>query len=156
MRHSEGASNEDAAALDAPRVDSALIPVHIDGQELLPLSDTGCEVDLVCSDMAQKCNLAVHCLAQPLQLRFADGRHNATIGEVRGVKSELQMEMLLLTISDFHVRPVHHDVILGMRWVTQWKARMRPVQAPHRGMRVRKLKTDCTSQFSQRRLFQLR
>lgn len=29
-------------------------------------------------------------------------------------------------VRDFYVGPVHHAVILGMPWVTQWKARMRP------------------------------
>ena len=33
------------------------------------------------------------------------------------------------TVWEFYVEPVHHDLILGMPWVTQWKARTRPLQA---------------------------
>ena len=72
-----GASKEDAAARDPPRVNSALIRVYINGQELLALLDTGCEVDLVSEETARRCNLPVHSLAQSLRLRFADGRQNA-------------------------------------------------------------------------------
>ena len=59
-----GASKEDAAARDPPRVNSALIRVCINGQELLALLDTGCEVDLVSAqnyflDSGWRQNLAV-------------------------------------------------------------------------------------------------
>ena len=51
-------------------------------------------------------------------------------GKVTGVKCQFQSEMGTIdTVWDFYVGPVHHDVILGMLWVTQWKARMRPLQA---------------------------
>ena len=33
------------------------------------------------------------------------------------------------TVWNFYVGPVHHDIILGTPWMTQWKARMRPLQA---------------------------
>ena len=125
---------EDAAARDPPRVNSALIRVYINGQELLALLDTGCEVDLVSEKTARRCSLPVHSLAQSLRLRFADGRQNARIGKVTGVKCQFQSEMGTIdTVWDFYVGPVHHDVILGMPWVTQWKARMRPLQAAIEG-----------------------
>ena len=87
------ASNEDAAARDQPAVNSALIRVYINGQELLALLDTGCEVDLVSEETARRCNLPVHSLAQSLRLRFADGRQNARIGKVTGVKCQFQSEI---------------------------------------------------------------
>ena len=125
-----GASNEDAAARYPPRVNSAFIRVYINGQELLALLDTGCEVDLVSEETTQRCNLPVHSLAQSLRLWFADGRQNARIGKVTGVKCQFQSEMGTFdTVWDFYVGPVHHGVILGMPWVTQWKARMGPLQA---------------------------
>ena len=125
-----GASKEDAAAQDPPRVNSAIIRVYITKHELLALINAGCEVHLVSEETARRCNLPVHSLAQSLRLRFADGRQNARIGKVTGVKCQFQSEVGTTdTVWDFYVGPVHHDVILGMPWVTQWKARMRPLQA---------------------------
>ena len=87
-------------------------------------------MDLVSEGTARRCNLPAHSLAQSLRLRFADGRQNARIGKVTGVKCQFQSEMGTIdTVWDFYVGPVHHDVILGMPWVTQWKACMRPLQA---------------------------
>ena len=77
----KGASKEDAAARAPPKVNSALIRVYINRQELLALLDTGCEVDLVSEETARRCNLPVHSLAQSLRLTFADGRQNARIGK---------------------------------------------------------------------------
>ena len=127
-----GASKEGAAARDPHRVNSGLTPVYINGQELLALLDTGCEVDLVSAETARRCNLPVHSLDQSLRRRFADadGRQNARIGTVTGVKCQFQSEMGTIdTVWDFYVGLLHHDVILGMSWVTQWKAHMRPLQA---------------------------
>ena len=66
-----GASREDAAARDPPRVNCALIRVYINGQEPLALLDTGCEVDLVSEETARRCNLPVHTLAQSSCIGFA-------------------------------------------------------------------------------------
>ena len=88
-----GASNEDAAARDPPIVNSAFIRVYISGQELLALLDAGCEVELVSEEKARRCNLPVHSLAQSLRPRFADGRQNARIGKVTGVKCQFLSEM---------------------------------------------------------------
>ena len=115
-----GASNEDAAARDPPRVNAALIRVYINGQELLALLDTGCKVDLVSEETARRCNLPVHSLAQSLRPRFADGRQNARIGKLTGMKCQFQSEVGTIdTVWDFYVGPVHHNVILGMPWMTQ-------------------------------------
>ena len=61
---------------------------------------------------------------------FADGRQNARIGKVTEAKCQFQSEMVTIDrVWDFYVGPVHHDVILGVPCVTQWKARLRPLQA---------------------------
>ena len=88
-----GASNENAEGRDPPRVNSALIRVYINGQELLALLDKGCEVDLVSEETARRCKLPVHSLAQSLRLRFADGRQNARIDKATRVKCQFQSEM---------------------------------------------------------------
>ena len=125
-----GARKEDTAAPDPPRVNSALIRVYISGRELLTLLDTGCEVDLVSEETARRCDLPDHSFAQSLRLRFTDERQNTRIGKITGVKCQVQSEMgTLNAVQEFYVGPVVHDVILGMPWVAQWKARMRPIQA---------------------------
>ena len=97
-----GASKEDAAARDPPRVNSALIRVYINGRELLALLDTGCEVDLVSEETARRCNLPAH------SFRFADGRQNTRLGNVTGVKCQFQPEMGTIdTVWGFYVGPVH-------------------------------------------------
>ena len=88
-----GDSKEDAAARDPPMVNSALIRVYINGQELLALLDTGCEVDLVSQETARRCNLQVYSLAQSVRRSFADGRQNARIGKFTGVKCQFQSGM---------------------------------------------------------------
>ena len=77
--HSEGASKEAAAIPDPTGANSALTGVYINGQELLALLDTECEVDS--EEPAWRCNLPVHSWAQSLQLRFADERQHTTIGK---------------------------------------------------------------------------
>ena len=49
-----GASKEDAAARDPPSVNSALIRVYINRQELLALLDTGCKGDVVSEETARR------------------------------------------------------------------------------------------------------
>ena len=124
-----GAAEKRAAFEDPPRVSSALIQVCIKGQELQALLDTGCEVDLLSEEAARKCNLPVHSLAHSLRLRFADGRLNERIGKTTAVKCQFKADSgVLCMIRDFYVGPVHHDMILGMPWVTEWNARMGPHQ----------------------------
>ena len=124
-----GATEEKAANNDPPRVNSAQIQVLINGQELRALLDTGCEVDLISEKAAQKCNLPVYSLSHALRLRFADGRLNEQIGKATAVKCQFRTESGLLgMVRDFYVGPVHHDMILGMPWVTEWNARMGPRQ----------------------------
>ena len=45
------------------------------------------------------------------------------------VSANSNRKWVLLTRHGTYIGPVHHDVILGMPWVAQWKARMRPLQA---------------------------
>lgn len=139
----KGATEKEAASDDPPRVHSVQIQVFINGQELLALLDTGCEVDLISEQVAQKCNLSVHSLSHALRLRFADGRLNEQIGKATAVKCQFRTESGLLSmVRDFYVGPVHHDMILGMPWVTEWSARMGPrqgvidVKAPGNNERV--------------------
>ena len=52
------------------------------------------------------------------------------MGTATGVKCQFQSELDTIdTVRDFSIGLVHHDESLGMPWVTQWKARMRPLQA---------------------------
>ena len=124
-----GAAGKRAAVEDPPRVSSALIQVCVNGQELQALLDTGCEVDLLSKEAARKCNLPVQSLAHSLRLRFADGRLNERIGKTTAVKCQFNTDSGVLSmVRDFYVGPVHHDMILGMPWVTEWNARMGPQQ----------------------------
>ena len=92
----------------------------------MALLDTGCEVDMISEAAARRCSLPVYSLAQSLRLRFADGRQDTRIGKTMGVKCSISSKTGHIPMTrDFYVGPVHHDIILGMPWVTQWKAQMR-------------------------------
>ena len=80
-------------------------------------------MDLLSEVAAQKCNLPVHSLAQSLRLTFADGRQDERVGKVTAVNCQFISESGLINmVRDFYVGPVHYDMILGMPWVTHWKA----------------------------------
>ncbi|CDJ28248.1 uncharacterized protein EMH_0039200 [Eimeria mitis] len=53
------------------------------------------------------------------------GRQDTRTGKTMGVKRSISSKTGHIPMSrDFYVGPVHHDIILGMPWVTQWKAQM--------------------------------
>ena len=132
-----GASNEDAAARDPPRVNSVLIRVYINGQELVALLDTACEVDLVSEETARRCNLPIHFLAQSLRHRFAAGRQNARIGKFTGVKCQFQSEMGTIdTVWDFYVGPMHHRRNPRNAVVDPMEGGHAASTSGHRGMRA--------------------
>ena len=141
-----GAGIRSAASGDPPRVRSALLRVSVNGQELTALLDTGCEVDIFSEAAAQRCNLTVQSLAQSMRLRYADGRVDTNIGKIKGVSCQLYGNSgPICMIRDFYVGPVHHDIILGMPWMTQWEARPRQengqieVSVPGKGKRIQLL-----------------
>ncbi|CDJ35656.1 LOW QUALITY PROTEIN: uncharacterized protein EMH_0028290 [Eimeria mitis] len=95
-------------------------------QDLMALLDTGCEVDMIPEAIARRCSLPVYSLAQSRRLRVADGRQDTRIGKTMCAKCSISSKTGHIPMTrDFYVRPVHHDIILGMPWVTQWKAQMR-------------------------------
>ncbi|CDJ34054.1 uncharacterized protein EMH_0087490 [Eimeria mitis] len=115
-----------AAPTDPPPVNSVLVQVRINGEDLMALLDTRCEMDMISEAAVRKCSLPVYSLAQSLRLRFADGRQDTRIGGTMGVKCSISSKTGHIPMTrDFYVGPVHHDIILGMPWVTQWKAQMR-------------------------------
>ncbi|CDJ28180.1 uncharacterized protein EMH_0099790 [Eimeria mitis] len=123
----KGPSEITAAPTDPPRVNSVLVQVRIKGQDFMALLDTGCEVDMISEAAARRCSLPVYSLAQSLSLRFADGRQDSRIGKTMSVKCSISSKAGHIPMTrDVYVGPVHHDLILGMPWVTQWKAQMRP------------------------------
>ena len=84
-------------------------------------------MDIFSEAAAQKCNLLVRSLAQSLRLRYADGRLDSNIGKTTAVKCQLYGDSGPIYMTrDFYVGPVHHDIILGMPWMTQWEARPQP------------------------------
>lgn len=51
---------------------------------------------------------------------IGDGRQGTRIGKTKGVRKEASSEMGHITVErDFYVRPVSHNISLGMLWVTQ-------------------------------------
>ena len=122
-------------------------------QQLLALVDTGCSVNLVSEAAARRCNLPVHSLAQSIRLQFTDGNQNIRIGKNPNVVWGIGFTMRpIKVVRCFYVGPVHHVMIRGMPWMTQWKERMRPQQeaidvcAPgaNEGVQLLVLATDLT------------
>ena len=103
-----------------PRINSALIPVSFNNQEMLALLNTRWEVDRVSDTAMRGCHLPVHSLPQLPRLRFSNGRQYATIGKTMSVKCGfLSTTGPINLIWDFFVARVHHGMILGMPWMTQ-------------------------------------
>ena len=81
-------------------------------------------MDLLSEEAARKCNLPVRSLAQSLRLKFADGRLDERVGKTTDVTCQFNSNSGLISmVRDFFVGPVRYDMILGMPWVTHWKAR---------------------------------
>ncbi|CDJ29348.1 uncharacterized protein EMH_0003610 [Eimeria mitis] len=138
-----------AALTDPPQDNSVLVQVRMEVHDLMALLDTGCEVDMISGAAARRCSLPVYSLAQSLRLRFADGRQDTRIDKTMGVKCSISSNTGHIPMTrDFYVGSVHHGIILGTPWVTQWKAQMRSSDA---AIEVIPPGSDeCTSQLSQR------
>jgi len=118
-----GATVDNPGLTDPPRVKCVLVPVCINGHELMALLDTGCEVDAISEETATRCSLPIQALQQRLRLRFADGRLDGRLGKVTDVTCLLGAgDGVISMVRDYYVGPIHHDVILGMPWFAQWHA----------------------------------
>ena len=150
-----GKSKDDAAAPETSRVNYAFIRACTNGQELLALLGTGCEVGLVSEETARRRNLPVHFLAQSPRLRFADGRENARIGKATVVKCQFRSGMgTIATVRDLYSDRCTTTQPKECRGGPNERRACGLYRRPS-GYACRETKREGTSQFSQRRSLHL-
>ncbi|OEH78623.1 hypothetical protein cyc_04164 [Cyclospora cayetanensis] len=122
----KGAIQHSAAVEDQTEAASLPIQGPITGQEFVASLDTGCEgIRLPSGDTAHMWSLSVNEEAHSFKFRFADRWQNERDSEAVAAECHFRFGSgNICVVYGIYVGLVHHDEILSLPWVVQWKERM--------------------------------